>query len=543
MALGVRGANPIWLLDDLSGNLFDSTFWMYVLENTLPYVPAPVYHYPDLTGPWTNPIQFLANGTLPVDIYFESDKVYRLEFRQNNGLQPPSQSDPLIYEVNNYVAGSGGSTPVDTLAFSSTNQVTNPQFSLINFVSPYTLSATNPDPIDIGPGWVLELAGTGTVTVYQVPLNDSNINPSNAPYALRMVLSGWNDGGVKLRQRFQQNGMLWANKVVSSTITTRIEGLPQQISAILVDSMGTTLGTVLALTGINGDWNQFTGHWPLPNTTNTDTPPSAYIDYQLLLPSNADIYVTSIQLVVQDLPVEPKFDQDSIDRQIDHTYHYAYPIVPIGTVIDYYGFGTPSNYLSCSGQSLSRITYNQLFNVLTNVETVILSLGFATFTVANGLIYAIGKPLEGVGIAPGTVISNIVGNVVTMSAVATGNGSTPVRFFSVGNDDGSTTFNAPTLNGVVLAGAYAGLFPSQGVGSSGGSATVTLLPTNLPPHVHAYTHPQGAGSGYQVSVTGVQDVTSQTGTGTAPDGITPLASTPFSVVQPTVLAHKVIRYK
>ena len=323
MPLGIRGSNPIWTEFDLAGKIFDDTFYMYVLQNTIPYAPATVYHDPDLNGPWTSPIQFLGNGTLPVDIFFESEVVYRLEFRQNDGISMPSQADPLIYEVNNYVAGSGGSTPVDTVAFASSNQITNPQFSLINFTSPLSLvSVTDPAPIEIGPGWFLELAGTGSVTITQVPLNNSNANPSNAPYALRLTLTGWTTDSVVLRQRFQQNGMLWENKIVSSTITARIEGAPQSIAANLIDSNSSTLAQVLPLTVVNEAWNEFTGYGELPATTNPNTPPAAYIEYRLSLPSNSDIYVTSFQLVAQELPIEPSFEQDTIDRQIDHTFHY-----------------------------------------------------------------------------------------------------------------------------------------------------------------------------------------------------------------------------
>jgi hypothetical protein len=318
MALGIRGANPIWAEFDLQGNLFDDTFYLFVLQNTIPYLPATVYHDPDLNLPWTNPIQFLGNGTLPIDIYFESDVVYRLEFRQG-----PTQSDPLIYEVNNYIAGTGGSTPVDTVAFASSNQITNPQFAVTNFVSPYAIvSATDPDPIEIGPGWFLELAGTGSVTLTKVPLSSATPNPSNAPYALRITLTGWNANSTFLRQRFQQNGMLWANKIVSSTLTARVEGSAIAVSANLIDSNGTTLAEVLDVPSINGSFNEFTGYGDLPATSNPDVPPAAYIDYKLGLPNNIDIYVTSIQLVVQELPIEPSFEQDSIDRQIDHTFHY-----------------------------------------------------------------------------------------------------------------------------------------------------------------------------------------------------------------------------
>lgn len=319
MALGIRGSNPIWVLVNLAGKLFDDNYYMYVLQNTIPYLPATIYHDPDLNTPWTNPIQFLANGTLPNDIYFEADTVYRLEFRQNNGLVPPSQSDPLVYEVNNYIAGTGGSTPVDTVAFASSNQITNPQFSLISFSSPFSLSATDPDPIEVGPGWFLELEGTGSVTLTRVALNSSSVNPSNAPYALQLTLNGWT--AARLRQRFQQNGMLWANKIVSSAITARIEGAPQSISAAIVPSVGAPV-SVLDSTVVNSDFNEFTGYGEFAASTNTDIPPDAYIDYRLSLPVNSDIYVTSFQLVVQELPIEPSFEQDSIERQVDHTFHY-----------------------------------------------------------------------------------------------------------------------------------------------------------------------------------------------------------------------------
>ncbi len=339
MSLGIRGFNPIWTEFDLQGQIFDDTFYLFVLENTIPYIPATVYHDPDLNVPWTNPIQFLGNGTLPVDIYFEPDVVYRLEFRQG-----PTQADPLIYEVNNYVAGEGGSTPVDTVAFASSNQITNPQFSLINFESPITISATDPDPIEIGPGWFLEVAGSGSVTMTQVPLNNSNENPSNAPYALQLTLTGWTADSIFLRQRFQQNGMLWANKFVSSTLTARVEGTPRAVSAILVDSEGAPLATVLDVPAVNQQWNEFTGYGELPETTNTDTPPDAYIDYKLVIPNNIDLYVTSIQLVVQEIAIEPSFEQDTIERQVDHTFHYYKPLLEFKPIPSYLvGWDFPLN--------------------------------------------------------------------------------------------------------------------------------------------------------------------------------------------------------
>jgi hypothetical protein len=538
MALGIRGANPIWSEVDLQGNLFDDTFYLFVLENTIPYIPADVYHDPDFNRIWTQPIQFLGNGTLPTDIYFESDKVYRLEFRQGQ-----TQADPLIYEINNYVAGTGGSTPVDTLAFASSNQVTNPQFALMSLENPVTISGTNPDPIEIAPGWTLLVAGTGSVTITQVPLNNSNANPSNAPYALQLTMSGWTTDSVILRQRFPQNGMLWANKVVSSTVTAQINGSPQSIMANLVDSNSAVLGTVLSLTPVNEAWNEYTGHADLPAVTNPDTPPAAYIDYLLHLPSNIDIYLTSFQLVVQEIPIHPSFEQDSINRQIDHTYHNAYPIVPVGAIIDFGGFVVPEHYYLCDGTTKDRTRDYLLFNAITKIETVTLTSGVNTFTVASSADYHIGMAIEGTGIqVGGALITNIVGTTITMSANATASGSSAVRFFAWNNGNGSTTFSLPNLPGYTTAGANGSLFSgNNGVGLTGGSATHTLLETEMPAH----THPPLSGTGFDVDVgaggnnnfnAGTQHQTQAT-TGSAGGGL------PHTIVQPTALVKKCIRYQ
>ncbi len=320
MAIYVRGSNPIWSMVDLTGHQFDDTFYMFVLENTLPYIPATVYHTPSGI-PWTQPIQFLANGTLPVDIFWDPDKIYRLEFRQGN-----TQSDPLIYEVNDYAPGSGGDTPIDTTSISTDNQITNPQFSLISFNSPYSLTATNPDPIEVAPGWFLNLTGTGTVTLERVALTSTQSNPSNAPYALRITLTGTWTGTPYLSQRFNENGMLWSTfnqpRYVSNSITARLQGAIQNVSAQLVDSMGTPLTTVLNSTPITDTYNEYDDHGLMPVTSNTDTPPDAWIEYRLFIPTTVDIFLTSIQLVSSNSINDFQYVQDTIERQQDYTFHY-----------------------------------------------------------------------------------------------------------------------------------------------------------------------------------------------------------------------------
>ena len=379
-----RGSNPVWLMDDLTGHLLDDTFYMFVLQNTLPYFPATVYHDSDGTIPWNNPIQFYANGTLPVDIFFDNSQVYRIEIRQGN-----TQSDPLIYLVENYSPGAGGSTPVTSSAAVTENQITNPQFSTINFRSPYTLTgATDPAAIELAPGWFLELLGTGNVGLEQVPLNNSasTLNPTNAPYALRITLSGtWTL--ARLHQRFDQNGMNWANKTVASSVTARIEGTPQTIEAILVDSNGTTLAEVLATTSVNSTFNEYLGYGTLGATTNPDVPPDAYIDYILILPTSVDIYVTSFQLVAQDLATTTGYQQETVERHTDHTFHYYKPQLEYKPIPSYaIGWDFPFN----PGQALGTTINIALLGA--NKSRYIADQTIAFEAVTNVLNYTLSTP-------------------------------------------------------------------------------------------------------------------------------------------------------
>lgn len=316
MATGVRGFNPIWVFVDLQGNILDDRYWMFVLDNVFPYLPVSVYTDVQLTIPWENPIQFLSNGTLPIDIYFTPGQEYRLEIRKGN-----TQADPLIYPINNYIAAPDTDTPIDTIANTTTNQITNPQFALINFPNTYTLGLTNPDPIEFAPGWFFEASGTGSVTFQRNAFNNTGANPTNAPYAIHITSSGWTDGSVFIRQRFQQNGMLWANKIVSCSITGRIQGASQEIPAFLVDSNGATIAQVFRKT-ISSSLAEYKDLGQLGPTSNPNIPPSAYIDFKISLPSNINITLTSLQLLVQDLPIVQSYEQDSINRQIDHTFNY-----------------------------------------------------------------------------------------------------------------------------------------------------------------------------------------------------------------------------
>ena len=171
---------------------------------------------------------------------------------------------------------------------------------------------------------VLNLGGSGTATITQVPLSDINPTPSNAPYALHLVLSGWTSNSVILRQRFQQNGVIWSGLNVAIALTAFTGTGFATLTGNIVDSNGTST-TVLSAPLVTTVATEYPGHGLLPTpSTNPNVPPVAYVEFQLLLASSIDIYLTSFQLIVEaaNFPSEPSYIQDSVDRQIDHTFHY-----------------------------------------------------------------------------------------------------------------------------------------------------------------------------------------------------------------------------
>lgn len=543
--MAIRGSNPVWLLDDLTGNLMDDTYYLWVLENDIPYQPATVWHDASATNEWTNPIQVLANGTLPIDIFFDSETLYRLEFRKNDGTSTPSQSDALIYLITDYSPGSAGGNNITTVSLNTDNQITNAQFSLINFTSPLSLTTVTDQVINVGPGWDLVLPGTGNVTLTKVPLNSAsgNINPTNAPYALQINISNWNEGEVYLRQRFEQSGMLWAGKYVSASVTAKwISGTSRNLVGKMYNSVPTELATVL--TGdASTNFIEIANNGLMPAANNTNTPPDAYVEYRLYLPSTVSIQLTSLQLIVSTQPLTFNYEQDTIQRQIDHTYNTAYPIVPVGAVIDFAGFVVPKHYLATNGAAVSRLNYALLYTTLTTTETVNLTNTVATFTVASSANYHVGMAIEGEGVAASTTISVISGTTITMSNAATATASSSVRFFAWGAGDGSTTFNVPNLNDYVTAGDGGTLFgaANNSVGLKRGSATISLVANNLPAH----THPAARGSFAEslVGGSGSTSGSSNTLVFDASTGANATTNTPLNIVQQTALMKKCIRFE
>ena len=321
----IRGPNPIWFMNNLTGAPLDDTYYAFFLTNDLPYVPQAVYQDPDGLIPWSDPIEFQPSAGLPNNLYFDPTLVYRIEIRQG-----PDQTYPLIWLIENYTlsseAESGGVIALTT----TSNIITNPQFADIDFVSPLVI--TTAGTYDIAPGWQLVLTGTGTTTVTQVANSgDSNIE-GNPPYYITFANSGWST--AQLIQTFTNNGAIFAGGAIAVSFLAAATGTPVQLSVIYTPSnLPGNSTTIFPISGPGtitvGALTEYSAAVDIPASTNTDSGPAANVQIIFVLPVNGTISLTNIQITGQSQPLpsgylqtmNPLFQEIPYERVVDQEFH------------------------------------------------------------------------------------------------------------------------------------------------------------------------------------------------------------------------------
>lgn len=319
-----RGAPPIWIFRDQFGQPLDDSYYCFFLSNTVPYIPQDVYSTPNGTV-WANPLQFDAAGQLPNNLYFIPGIPYRIEVRQGN-----SQSDPLVgVPIENYFAsGSNTPTPPSDAVVVTDNQITNPQFVEINFDDTQTLVATGANlTVNFAPGWDFVGeggAGSTGVSINRVAIQASDNTVTNPPYAIQITTTGATAyTKCYIRQRFARNSALWANAAVGTSLTAKsASGVPFQIREFLVyfDSPASQEFNI-ANFNLTSEYDIYARAAATPIPLSTQSAPDAYTEYRLEFDFGSNIFLTSVQLTGQDVAVATNYDQDSVERQLDHFFH------------------------------------------------------------------------------------------------------------------------------------------------------------------------------------------------------------------------------
>jgi hypothetical protein len=330
----IRASNPVWYFPDLEGLPLNDEYYAFFLTNVFPYVPQAVFQDPAGTIPWNNPIEFFPNGTLPDNLYFNDQEVYRIEIRHGN-----TQSDPLIYEINDFVptgtSGGGGGGGTVSAGFGE-NQTTMSQFSEVLFSG--TLHITTAGTYHVAAGWDLVLTGTGTADITQVPIAGDQNFINNPSYALGLNLNGWST--ANLVQRFNHYGDIWASTLLSG-IPNQDGYISMSITAQAVTSIYTPItfiyrpssGGDITISSVPGTIN--TGSYQVYDQTklltpslNSDTSATAFVDIVIQLLGTGNMLISNIQIVGQEVdhgsavPLSPVYQQQTNERQIDHLFHY-----------------------------------------------------------------------------------------------------------------------------------------------------------------------------------------------------------------------------
>lgn len=166
----------------------------------------------------------------------------------------------------------------------------------------------------------------------------------------------------------------------------------------------------------------------------------------------------------------------------------------VGTILTWSGLIAPNQYQFAYGQSLSRVSFPELFQAITLLSNVTCIGGDPILTgIIDTSNLPVGAAVEGNCIATGSVITSKTLNTVTLSIPATISVATSARFFPYGNGDGSLTYTVPDLRGKVIPGrtnmggivssnltsTYCGSNPDA-VGANCGNQSKILLRTHLP---------------------------------------------------------------
>jgi microcystin-dependent protein len=242
-----------------------------------------------------------------------------------------------------------------------------------------------------------------------------------------------------------------------------------------------------------------------------------------------------------DLFCTEKLNEKISQTTADARYARLDAAIPTGTTIESHSPRAPEGFLPENGAAVSRTTYVNLFNALTEETTCTITNASASVTITTGNTdnLVVGMFLEGTGIVAGTKILTVDSSTTyTMDANANAsNTGVSVRAGSYAFGNGTTTFNVPDTRGRSSIGSGQGSGLTNRIpGQTGGEELHTMTLAELATHAHEYTETLLPGTG--ANIAGGANFTIQTtATPTGNAG----SSTPFNVMHPFYVVRRYIK--
>lgn len=320
-------AKPVYQITGTSPNY-------QFIELTQPVVLSSIGTFEDSMGNPVIPYFYPYDSSFNVELYY---------IRVESSEDVPQ----FVREAQPYVPSSGDSSV--TSAF--VNELSNPQFAEVLFTSPtiYSFNAASLEVVSIAPGWdiIVSCAGVGSVTLSQVTPTGALNRITNPGTLLNIDSAGLSR--LRLRQRIYGSPNLWGDGYLAASFVGRTyEGTSSIVTMYYSQSDGTVVDEELVAGTLTADglYADYPGSALIPVSSSTEFFPDAYVDIELDIPLSQQIDITSIMLAFTgDVSVDNiDYDQESLDRQVDHLFHYYKPQLDFKPIPSYLvGWDFPLN--------------------------------------------------------------------------------------------------------------------------------------------------------------------------------------------------------
>ncbi len=236
-------------------------------------------------------------------------------------------------EAQPYIALQGSDSVVDIIQ----NEISNPQFAEVLFDTStgsavISVNAVTDEVIPIAPDWdlVVSAAGAGTITLSQLkPAGTLNLI-TNPGTLLTITSAGLSK--LHLRQRLYGSPNLWGSGNLSASFVAKTySGTLVTLKLYYSQSNGTVINQELVSADLpsSGAYAAYSGHKLIPASDSSQDFPDAYIDIFFDLPLSIQVDITSVMISsTGDTIIEHVvYDQETLNRQIDHLFHYYQPLL------------------------------------------------------------------------------------------------------------------------------------------------------------------------------------------------------------------------